>query len=162
MDQIQDKEEKFPEVIIDILKTKHWDYKQTEVNPPTIRWEYTGDHGKWSIYLRYIPAVTTLVCYSVFPVDAPLHRRTEMLTLITRLNVMVTGGSFQMDLDDGEILFKTSLFFDNIELTHALVGNIIEQNLKLMNQCFRGMMAVMYKKCSVEDGIRLIEAQEIT
>ena len=161
MDEIQNKEEGFPKVIIDFLKTKQWDYERTETNPPTIRWKHTGDHGKWSFYFRCIQSSNTLVCYSVFPVDAPPHRRVEMTELISRLNTNLTAGSFQIDLDDGEILLKTSLLYYNVELTPAWIENIIEHNLKLMNQSLRGMMAVMYEKCSIDDGINLIEAQRV-
>ena len=143
MHQTQNKEEGFPKVVIDFLKTEEQDYEQTEDSPPTVRWKHTGDHGKWSFYLRCIPAISTLVCYSVFPVDVPAYRRAEMLTIIKRLNARLAGGSFQMDLEDGEILLETSLLYDKVELTPTLVGNMIEQNLKLMNQSLRGMMAVM-------------------
>lgn len=161
MDQIQNKEKGFPKAAIDFLKTKQWIYEQTAANPPTLRLEYIGDYGKWSFYLRCFPATSTLVCYSVFPVDAPPHRRTDMLKMIARLNANLTGGSFQIDCEDGEILLESSLLYSNVEITPVWVGNMVEVNLKLMNQSLRGMMAVLYEKCSIEDGIRLIEAQKI-
>ena len=145
------------EKVFAFLREQNWSFTTTEENPLTLRVPYQGDSGEWSLYIRFFPDEEALVFYSVFPVDAPSERRQDMLTLITQINIKLLYGNFQMHLDDGEILFRTSIPLRGHELSPQLIKNAALSNVQTMNLCLRGMMLALYEKCSLEDALLLME-----
>lgn len=144
------------DTIIDFFKTKQWEFSTAEHDPFLLRTHYKSENGEWGFYIHFLPETEALVCYSVFPVDAPKNRRQDMLELVAQLNIQLVFGNFDIDLNDGEVVFKTSLMLAQNELTEANLQNVVSANLQTMSQCIRGMLLVLYEKCTIEDALLLI------
>lgn len=63
--------------------------------------------------------------YLEFRDQAPEERRAEVAEFITRANNGIVVGNFEMDYADGSVRYKTSLDFQDDELSPALVRNLI-------------------------------------
>ena len=55
--------------------------------------------------------------YSVIPVTAPEGRRIAVAELLTRANYGMLIGNFELDLDDDEIRYKTSIDMEGVVTT---------------------------------------------
>lgn len=65
------------------------------------------------------------VFYINFGPAVPPDRRDQMAQFIARANWGLTIGNFEMDYEDGHVRFKSSIDFQGIELSEALIRNTI-------------------------------------
>jgi len=76
--------------------------------------EYEGENGRWPCYAQAHGDQDRYVFYSVIPVTAPEDRRIAVAELLTRANYGMLIGNFELDLDDGEIRYKTSIDMEGV------------------------------------------------
>jgi hypothetical protein len=62
---------------------------------------------------------------------------------LTRINYGLIIGNFEMDFDDGEIRYKTSIDVEDDPLTPALIRPVIYVNLLNMDRFLPGLEAVL-------------------
>lgn len=89
--------------------------------------------------------------------NAPPAKRPAIAEFITRANYGLPNGNFEMDFEDGEIRFKTSMDTEDIELTDAMVRNLVYANVLAMDQYLPGIMNVIYSDMSPDAAINRIE-----
>lgn len=78
-----------------------------------------------SIYAAISPEAEQLVIYFNFGMAARPDYRDECARLIIRANWGLTIGNFEMDYEDGQLRFKSSLDFTGGELTEQMIRNAI-------------------------------------
>jgi hypothetical protein len=76
---------------------------------------------------------------------------------LTRANYGLIVGNFEMDLNDGEVRYKTSIDVEGDELTPALLRNLAYTNVKTMDRYLPGLMSVMYGALTSEQAIHMVE-----
>ncbi|HQR44383.1 MAG TPA: hypothetical protein PLX97_16920, partial [Gemmatales bacterium] len=59
--------------------------------------------------------------------------------------------NYEMDMNDGEVRFKTSIDAEGGELTKPMIDNLLRSNLISMDRYFPGLMAVLYSDRSPAD-----------
>jgi hypothetical protein len=67
-------------------------------------------------------------------------------------------GNFEMDFEDGEIRYKTSIDVEGDSLSSALIKRLVYANVMMMDAYLPGIMSVIYGDVSPEDAITQIEA----
>ena len=139
------------------LRSQGWSYVRLE-GRPTLQLKFTGAEGEWLCYALAREAERQLLFYSVFPTNAPEVRRAAVAELLTRANFGLYLGNFEMDWDDGEVRYKTSLAIDDAALTPALVKQVVEPNLRMMNRYFAAIGAVAAGNASPAAAIARAEA----
>ena len=78
-----------------------------------------------SVYAAISAEAEQLVIYFNFGMTASPERRDECARLLTRANWGLTIGNFEMDYEDGQLRFKSSLDFSESELTEQMIRNAI-------------------------------------
>jgi hypothetical protein len=53
-------------------------------------------------------------------------------------------GNFEMDFEDGEVRFRTSIDFEGQGLSYALVSNHVYPNVWMMDRYLPGLFAIVY------------------
>jgi hypothetical protein len=134
-----------------------WEYNSLE-GLPILSLVFAGKSGKWVCYAQAREEQHQFVFYSVCPVNAPPNRRAAAAEFITRANYGMIIGNFEMDYDDGEIRYKTSLDVEGIGLTAPLAKHLVYANVIIMDQYLPGILAVIYGNSSPQEEIKKIEA----
>jgi hypothetical protein len=83
-----------------------------------------------------------------------------MAELITRLNYEEAFGNFEMDFEDGEIRYKTSIFYESLEPTTQFVKNIIIQNIMSMDDSLPALTGLAFQNMTPIDAFKLVEEIE--
>lgn len=109
---------------------------------PVLRMGFNGDNGQWTCYAQAREEQYQCVFYSLCPIKTSEAHRTAMAEFITRANYGLIVGNFELDFNDGEIRFKTSLDVEGTELNAALVKNVSYANVMAMDRYLPGIMAV--------------------
>ena len=74
--------------------------------------------------------------YSAIGAIIPENKRVLVAELITRINSGLIIGNFDLDFDDGEVSYKTSIDFDGVELAEPLIRNLIDANVTIADNFF--------------------------
>jgi hypothetical protein len=120
---------------------------------------FQGQHGNWVCYAQARDDASQLAFYSVCPVNAPELRRVLVSEFITRANYGLIIGNFELDLDDGEIRYKTSIDVEQAELSSDLIQPLVYANVWTMDRYLPGLMAVIYGSASPLQAIEMVESE---
>ncbi|MEH1884071.1 YbjN domain-containing protein [Nostoc sp.] len=118
---------------------------------------FQGENGKWNSYAQAREKQEQLVFYSNCPLLAPENKRGFVANFITRANYSMIIGNFEMDFDDGEIRYKSSIDIDGDQLTSDIIKRLVYANVTIMDEYLPGIIAVIEKDVSPVDAITQIE-----
>ena len=119
---------------------------------------FSGQNGEQRCYAQIRIDLEQFLFYSVAPVKAPEEKRAAMAEFITRANYGLRIGNFEMDYRDGEIRYKSSLDFEDEDLSPALIKNAIYPAVRTMDFYLPGIMQVLYGDESAAEVIAEIES----
>ena len=109
----------------------------------TVSFTHAGDQRTWEVFCRSRHPVPQVMVYSLHPRIVPEDRRLAMMELLTRANYGLVIGNFEMDPDDGELRFKTSIDFGSDRLSGALLARLVQHNLDAFEQYLPAVEAVI-------------------
>ncbi len=147
----------FFEEIVNFFKEDGWPFVQIE-GEPLLQMVFQGENGKWTCYAKARDDPEQFVFYSVCPVNTPDSKRLAVAEFLTRANSGMIIGNFEMDFEDGEIRYKTSIDVEGDSLSSALIKRLVYANVMMMDAYLPGIMSVIYGDVSPEDAITQIEA----
>ena len=115
-----------------------------------------GDNGQWSCYAQALEDKKQFIFYSILPVNTPLDKIPHVLDFLNRLNLELMYGNFQLDPDDGQIVFKTSIDVTNNALSIPLTKQVVYNNVLTMDQCLPALMSIIYTDISPLEAVAKI------
>jgi hypothetical protein len=121
---------------------------------------FVGHNGEVTCFAQVRVDLEQFIFYVVMPVRAPANMRTAVAEYITRANYGLRIGNFEMDFDDGEVRYKSSIDFEGVELTPGLIRNTIYPAVQTMDRYLPGVLSVVFGGKSAEEAIAAIEENE--
>jgi hypothetical protein len=121
--------------------------------------DYASAAGAWSTYAVAFEQSRQIAVYGVLPFAVDAEQRPAIVELITRLNFGQIVGNFEIDLDDGEVRFKTSLDFEDAELTTPLLRQLVRANIAMMEHHLQAFVAVAVGKVAVATALAEVEVE---
>jgi hypothetical protein len=106
----------------------------------TLRMPVQGKKGEWICLVRVFEQTERLLVYSMLPRTVPERQRERVALMLTQINYGLVMGNFEMDLDDGEVRYKTSIDIEGIELTGVVLRNILFGNFFSMDLYYKALM----------------------
>lgn len=148
------------ETIANFFKEDEWDFSQVE-GQSILQMDFPGDNGNWMCCAQAVENAETaqFLFYSICPVKVPEERLLAVAQFLMRANYGIVIGNFELDLDDGEIRYKTSIDVKDDRLSSALCKQLVYINLAMMDRYLPGIMEVIYGGVSPESAIAQIENQ---
>lgn len=116
------------------------------------RWETPGrlvafpastETHSWTVYGLCLDDREQLLVHSVRDDRIAEERRAEMGAFLHRANFGIVLGNFELDLDDGELRFKTSIDVEGDRLSDALLDHVILANIAAFGRYLPGVDAVL-------------------
>lgn len=138
---------------------KHeWSFHQ-HADKPVLHTHFVGKKGRWQCVAVAREEDEVIVFLSLFPSMSPVNRRAACAELLTRLNYGLKHGSFQMDMEDGEIRFATSLMTITKEVSLDDVERLVFVNVSTMDDWYDAIMKVIHGGVSPEMAVARKEKQ---
>lgn len=147
--------------LIEFFEEDEWDFQWVE-GMSVLSMGFSGKNGKWVCYAQAREKQQQFVFYSVLPVNAPDDKRLAVAEFLTRANYGMVIGNFEMDFDDGEIRYKTSIDVEGATLLASLIRQMVYANVIITDRYLPGLMSVIYGGKSAQDAIAAIEKDEMT
>jgi hypothetical protein len=121
------------------------------------RFPVEGEDDSWVCLVVADEDRDTCLVYSVFQDDTPEERRPAMAEFITRANYGLPLGNFEMDYDDGEVRFKTSIDVEGDRLSPALFRQLLRANWSIMEQYYPGVASVASGEATPQEAVDRVE-----
>jgi hypothetical protein len=142
--------------LIDYMEEEEWKYEILE-GETIIRFHFKGRAGRLLCYGEVDEKKCWLIFYSYMPVNSPPDKMAQVSEFLTRANRGMRIGNFELDYDDGEIRYKTSIDVEGGELTIKMIDNLLRANLHTIDRYFSGLMELIYGDKSAAEIVRRIE-----
>ncbi len=120
---------------------------------------YQGENGKWPFFAWAREDEHQVVLYSQVPAPIPEGKLLAVAEYITRANYDMIIGSFELNLDDGDCRFKTSIDVADGELTIGMVEEMAGANVVMMDRYLYGLIEVVENDVEPAAAIAEVEAE---
>lgn len=148
------------EKLTEFFNDEEWEVQVLDARN-LLRMGFSGENGHWPCYAQVREAQQQIVIYSICPLRVPAAMRPTVAEFLTRANYGLVIGNFEMDFEDGEVRYKTSLDVEDCELTTELLRHIVYANVTSMDRYLPGMITVLAGGQSPAEAVNTIdEAKE--
>ncbi len=144
------------DIVSHFFQQDDWPHEQLE-EKSIISTRFRGDNGSWRCYAQVREEQQQFIFYSVLETYVPEPRRQAVAEFLTRANYGMLIGNFELDLNDGEVRYKTSIDVEGDRLSIPLVRQLVYVNVLTMDRYLPGLMQVAYGEISPADAIAAIE-----
>ena len=143
----------------DFFDEEEWSYT-TLAERPVLKLGYTGKTGNWTCYAQVRELDEQVLFYSICPLSVGPAKRLAVAEFLTRANYGLVIGNFEMDLEDGEIRYKTSLDAESTELTTGMIRNAVYASVLMMDKYLPGILSILGGNIPPKQAIDDIEAED--
>lgn len=141
--------------ILDTLK-KFFEEEDWSYEPPDedgrIWTRLQGKHGAaYDAFFAPQEDLQQMTVGLTLPLNVPEGKRLAMAELIARANLGILMGNFDLDMDDGRMMFRIGIDVEEGVLSTKMVVNMVEVCAIMMDLYFPAIMAVCYAEKSPKD-----------
>ncbi len=133
-----------------------WNYE--EAGKDLLQTVFEGERDqRWFCVAQAREAEQQFLFFSIFPERVDEAHRTAAMEFITRANFGMLIGNFELDLDDGELRFKTAIDIEDSALSYELWRQVVYPNLATMDDYYAGLRAVSRGEALPIEALHAIE-----
>lgn len=132
--------------VIAALQGLQWQVELDEEHPGGMLLEPSDGEAPWPFVAQVDPDEPQVAFYSLLPDEVPPERREAVAAVLTHANYGLAVGSFEIDVSDGDVRFRTSIDLGRAEVDDAvlaaLLSPLIARNLAAMDLWIDGLQGV--------------------
>ena len=113
-----------------------------------------GENGLFPAFLDIDDEEGRLLVITICPANVPKGRRAAVVELLMRINWRLVLGSFDMDMDDGQIRFRTSIMLGQGGLNEEAITHVVLSNLTLMDHHLPDINTVAFGSTSPKSALQ--------
>jgi hypothetical protein len=130
------------DAVVAYIEQRGWPH-ELDAGRDLVSFPAMGNNGQWTIVAAAREADEQLLVHSLLEIDVPVDRRVELALFLTRANFGLVIGNFELDLDDGELRYKTSVDVEGTELTEPMIDQLVLANVAITDRYLPGIVAVL-------------------
>ena len=138
------------QVLYNILKQNGWEFNFDNKNE-IIRLQINGVNTNFHAFLLVDEEKESLLCNTHINQKIPYYKRLEVCDFMSRVNYELANGNFEMDMDNGEIRYRTFLDLADAEPSKDQVLNIVWNGVISFDTYYPGLMKLVYGDYSAEE-----------
>ena len=138
------------------LQEDNWRYEEIP-GESAIRFSFSGKNARYDCFGRVNEEHEIFVFYCIVPLRVPEPQRPVIAELLSRINYGLNIGNFELDMNDGEIRYKTSIDVEGGELTSRMAETLIAVNISTTDRYFPAFTDVMYAGVAPVEAVVRIE-----
>ena len=119
------------------------DWPVAEADGGVLETAFEGSATVWPVRVHVFEEDVRAVFVSAFPAIVPDEQRAAVGEFCNRANFGLAIGNFELDVDGGEVRFRTSIDAEGTEPTPELVRNAVVANVLTMDRYVTGLLAVL-------------------
>lgn len=138
------------ERIIDYLQRKNWTYTSGKVNG-ILFLPINGVNGIFNCVVDVTEDNSLFLFISFNGTTCPMDSRLRFAELLNRINFNLKFGNFEVGMESGEIKFRTSLFYEEMEINDKIIDSIILKNLHIHDSVFPYFNKFLFGSLSMDE-----------
>jgi len=151
---------KILEIIEAHLTQDDWNYTKSK-DKDMIICGVNGKNATFRLYFYVNEETEYLLITTAIDTRIPEHKRILVAEYIIRANYNLNLGSFELNMETGEIQYKTSISVKNGELSVQMVEHMIDAGVFTSDQYYTGLMAIIFADKTPLDAINEIEGKKV-
>lgn len=124
-----------------------------------------GEHGRWMTLVQVYDERGVFAFYSLLPVSPAGSRIPAVVEYVTRANAGLVTGNFEVDVDSGEVRFKTAIDLSDVPeaaladgaVIRSLVADLAYTNAATTDRYLPGLLQVVAGSSTPAEAITAIE-----
>jgi hypothetical protein len=143
-----------------------WQYAEVG-DEVTVALSFQGSEHEWRCVAQALEGRSIALFYSLAPGEVPEGRRSKVAELVARANYGMLEGAFELNVDDGELRFRTSAVLGRLDgevdfapggLASSLVAEAVEANVFTMDVYLGAFVRVVAGEATPEEAIKQVES----
>lgn len=139
-------------VLYKILSQNGWEFDFDNKNE-IIKLEIRGVNTNFHVFLLVDEEQESLLCNTHISQKIPYSKRLEVCDFMSRVNYELANGNFEMDMDTGEIRFRTFLDLSDADPSKDQILNIVGNGVQGFDTFYPGLMKLVYEDYSAEKAV---------
>jgi hypothetical protein len=144
--------------MVDFFDDDKWPYTVV-AGEPVLSMHFVGSNGHWVCYAQARDEQQQFVFYSVCPMAMPDFKRDAVAEFVTRANYGMIIGNFELDYNDGEVRYKTSLDVEGTYLSPPLIRQAVYANVLMMDRYLPGILSLVYTGITPAEAVAQVEGK---
>lgn len=120
-----------------------------------------GEHGRWMTMIQVVEDRGVFAFYSLLPVSPAGSGIPAVVEYVTRANLGMITGNFEVDVDTGDVRYKTAIDLSEVadedlasgSVVRALVADLAYTNVSLADRYLPGLLQVVAGSSTPADAI---------
>jgi hypothetical protein len=142
--------------MVKFFEEDNWHFVQEE-GESRLLMTVVGSSGDLTCLAEAREEQKTFVFYTIFGVNIPKHRRRDAAEFFTRANSGLVLGNFEMDMDDGEVCYKTSISVEDAPLTSSEIRKLVYLGILMADRYLPGLITLLYSNASPQQALTQVE-----
>lgn len=131
------------------LKVVELNYSVVE-NETIIMFRYTSK-GNYQCIIDIDEHDQVILAYTILGSLVTLDKRNRIAQLLTKINYGLRVGNFEMDYDDGQIRYKTSIDYDGVkDFDDSFIASLILINLTTTDKFYQAIEECLFSRKTIE------------
>ncbi len=144
------------EIVSDYLTARNLRYSRTE-DCTSFTVCYRLNHTCVTCTIRVDEESGYLSCITRSGIVVAKDKFEAAAEFVARANYGLGIGAFQLDYDDGDLCFKTSLFADAAELSPRMIRHLVKKNVNFYDNLYPGIVDVLYRDIAPAQALEKIK-----
>jgi len=143
--------------VIHLLREAGWKLQPSEQHR-SITMLMEGRHGAWPCVVVVLEDEQQVVIYSASGLRVPPERRATLAELVARANFGMAIGNFELNLDTGELRYKTSIDVSASAIDGGLLDRLVRANIETMDRYLPAVAAASHSEISAVDALGRVDS----
>lgn len=144
------------DLVIEIIQADDWSFHVLEPDA-IITLEIALDSGQFQGYFLIDEETDCVQFHLVLPITVPATQLQTASEFICRVNYGLLIGHFDIDLDDGEVRYRTSIILHDAPTNANTIRNVMYPTLMMVDHYFPAFMKVIYGDTKPIDAIAILD-----
>lgn len=145
------------DALVMFLQEDDWKFSQLPAETAALM-TFTCDNATYLCFARVREEQEQVIVYTIYPLRAPVDRRAEVAEFVARVNYGLALGNMEMDVDSGELRFKTSADVRATLFSLPLLRSLMQTCLATADRYYPGYTALLYSGMTPEEAVARVES----
>lgn len=120
---------------------------------------FTCENATYLCFARVREEQEQVIVYTIYPLRAPADRRVEVAEFVARVNYGLALGALELDVDSGELRFKTSADVRATLFSLPLLRSLLQTCLATADRYYPGYTGLLYGRMTPQEAVARVEAE---
>lgn len=147
------------QILYKTLTENGWEFDYDDKNE-IFRLEIRGVNSDFYCFIIVDEEQESLLCNTHIKQKVPFPKRLEICNFMNRVNYELANGNFEMDMDDGELRFRTYLDLANTEPSDEQIMNLIWNGCQSFDIYYPGVLKILQDEFTAEEAMEICTQED--